>query len=291
MNLLMERRSSSPIWPTRTRKREKQKIRDNKNSGQSELRLVGAPQSELRQSKHFLLFRDVPSKFIWKPLLQDVVGPSLCNKIVKGVLAKININYPEMAPWSVLDREPEHPALSLQVYRGGKRQPFHLDSAAEWYLDGVQPWAPLSVIVNMNDGWRTFTPGAPMFGLFNCVRRKTPKQAVTALQKIFEMWESAFREISMVKSRAGQILAFHPGEQFHCGLGSDYKCSLTGHLFTGRVVLFLSCVPHRVLDKVKDLPLFNSESPWGLQRGGITICQVDLFVCRSSGSGFKKRGL
>ncbi len=223
----------------------------------------------------------MPSEFIWRPLLLDVVGPSLYKKLVGGVITKLNINYPEMSPWSVLDKEPGgggHPEksnISLQIYRGSKkRQPMHLDSAVGWYMYDETPWAPLSVLIHMNDGFKTNLAGAPLFGLFDKIRPETPGEFVKSFTQILEMYDTLFGEAPPVVSRAGQILAFHPGEQIHQGLGSDYKCSLTGHLFTGRVMLFLSCVPQRMLAKVANLPLFNSEYPWGLQRGGITVRQV-----------------
>ena len=59
-------------------------------------------------------------------------------------------------------------------------------------------------------------------------------------------------------NRAGQILAFHPGEQVHRGMGYDGRSTHAYRLVS-------------VLRAERDLKLFSSEYAWGLVRKGVTL--------------------
>ena len=201
----------------------------------------------------------------------DALGSELAKVIVDAVMAKVDINHPSMAPYVVSE---EH--LSLQIYRGTKRQPMHLDSGVGWYHDEKgQKWAPLSVVVNLNDAAGTHLPGPPVSGIFDLVRDHSSESGVTKLTTFLKRYEQSYDQERDVENKAGQILSFHPGEQVHCGISTNTRCSLTGGIFVGRIVLFIPVVPGKFKNKAKQCPLFSTEYPWGLQQQGITLNQVE----------------
>ena len=94
------------------------------------------------------------------------------------------------------------------------------------------------------------------------------------MNRILSDQEKVYDRQNVPLNRAGQVLTFHPGEQVHCGVSTNYKCSLTGDVLPERVVMFVDFVPQKFYNKVRNLKLFHSEYPWGLQKGGIQTHQV-----------------
>ena len=80
----------------------------------------------------------------------------------------------------------------------------------------------LSTVTNLNDGVATFFKRVPVFGKFDRVRKvyKETGDAVLAMAEILDFLKEIETNLSPeeVMNRAGQIAAFHPGEQVHCGI-------------------------------------------------------------------------
>lgn len=195
-------------------------------------------------------------------------------RLIDSAIDKITINYPITGGWSLFTDDED---LKLQIYQGAGRQPLHLDASLGWYPDGFgNKWAPLSCVISLNDGPGTFLGGAPVFGQFDLIHKHTVEQSKKAFTNLLDDYEKKFDENLIKISRAGQMLCFHPGEQIHCGVSTDYKCTLSGDIFPDRVVLFLFLVPSRFIKITKKLNLFSSEYPWGLQQNRLPLSQVFL---------------
>jgi hypothetical protein len=232
-----------------------------------------------------LLFVRFSSQFIWRAPFLDVVGIDLYDIVLAEVGRQLDLNYPDQAPWAVLDTErtPKGPRtrIWLQIYREQeKRQPIHFDSGLTWYRNERGPWTGLSVILNVNDGVAPYLAARPVAGVFENVRAaarsgKSAELTAKAVQGLLQTYETAFLD-PKVRNRAGQITAFAPGDQPHAGMGFDGSIDPLNASWTGRVVLYLFFVPESEKAKVEHLPLFSSEYPWGLMHGGVTETQVEF---------------
>ena len=149
-------------------------------------------------------------------------------------------------------------------------------------------WAPLSSIVNINDGAGTYLSGPPLFNffpkLYKKVKRRGVLEGLKTVRKVLSDCEFKYDKKNIKLNRAGQILTFHGGEQVHCGVSTNYKCSFSGDLLSERVVIFLPLVPTKFLQQLRKVELVDTETPWGLQKGGVQECQV-VFVCVETGGG------
>ena len=81
----------------------------------------------------------------------------------------------------------------------------------------------MSTITNLNDGVGTYVHGDPVFGVFEIALKKSNDTAaglhvLSHLRKCEQNVGSVFPD-----NHAGQILAFHPGEQVHRGMGYDER--------------------------------------------------------------------
>lgn len=222
----------------------------------------------------------VASTFTWRPKLEDVVGNLKYRQILSYVRAQVDLHYPTHAPWCVMEKEKMDGKIItrvfLQIYRESGKQPMHLDNGLGWYDSPQGRWGALSLIVNINDGAATHIAPKPLTGVFANVRRQGKDRAASsakAVQKILTQYETAFPPTGR-RNRAGQMLAFHPGEQIHCGVGFDNSVDPVNPDFVGRVVLYLFLVPKSVAKTIWELSLFSAEFPWGLMRGGVKTLQV-----------------
>jgi len=77
------------------------------------------------------------------------------------------------------------------------------------------------------------------------------------------------------KSRSGQCLAFHAGEQAHAGTSWDGIPDHDEPKFKARVVAYFFAVPNSEKERVSRLSLFSTETPWGLLKPGIRDYQVE----------------
>ena len=91
----------------------------------------------------------------------------------------------------------------------------------------------------MNDGVGTYVFGNPVAGIFEKVRQ-IPDDHDAAQHVMNHLRDcEAKAQFDAPRNRAGHILAFHPGEQVHCGIGHDgVEDPLTPGM-NMRVMLFL----------------------------------------------------
>ena len=131
----------------------------------------------------------------------------------------------------------------------------------------------MSTITNLNDGVGTYVHGDPVFGVFETALKKSDDTAaglhvLSHLRKCEQNVGSVFHGPD---NHAGQILAFHPGEQVHRGMGYDGRVDPLTPGLRMRIVLFLCFVPKRYFNHVWSLKLFSSEYAWGFMRKGVTL--------------------
>jgi hypothetical protein len=201
-------------------------------------------------------------------------------ELLRGVLDTIDKHYGKHAPWAVLGQ----PVVTVYGSSGFGCEPAQLDSGVEWYTDvsNGETWAPLSVIVNCNDGYGTLFASRPV-QVFHEVRadiRSGPQKGVTGPQrglarinKVLSVFDLNLNKSHAKLNRAGQMVAFHPAEHVHCGVnGGGYTCSLTQ--YSSPVVLSLSLVPAKFLEEVRTFDLFTRDKPWCFNQ--VDINQVYL---------------
>ena len=215
-----------------------------------------------------ILNRNTKSEFCWRPVFHEAAGYEFYNLILDSLRKLVDIHYPELQPWEILDHDPSNfdfTPIHLQIYRGDKRQPIHFDNGLPWFVDSEtgNKWSALALVLSMNDGYATYQHGGPLDGVFESARDTDPDHVVTTLNNMLAGFENNFDESQLQLNRAGQLLGFHPGELAHCGVGSrGYICSLTK--FIGRMVMFVTAVPLKFSVSVRTLILFGTERPWGL---------------------------
>lgn len=218
----------------------------------------------------------MPSDIIWREPLRALVGEELYNTIVSSVESGLNTTYPLHAPWKILHYENAgkgqvQDRVSLQITRVSKDQPVHWDTAAPWFEDERGRWAPLSVILHFNDGLSTHLASEPI-SLTKMVQThlqdENPDVVAVKLTKLLEWLDEKRKRHS--RSRAGQCLAFHAGEQPHSGRGWDGVQDPIKKGWVGRVVAYFFAVPKTVEKKTWDLQVLNPEFPIGLMRAGVS---------------------
>ena len=77
--------------------------------------------------------------------------------------------------------------------------------------------------------------------------------------------------VTRTDNRAGQIVAFHPGEQVHCGMGYDGRADPLVKNLKMRIMLFLCFIPIKYYHKLWNLSMFQSEYAWGLMKSGVSF--------------------
>jgi len=190
--------------------------------------------------------------------------------VLAAVLATVNENYPESAPWCILEKDSadqksgHNTPLQLAIYNGTGRQPLHFDNGLSWYTNEAgKKWSALSLVLSCNDGYGTYIHGPPVAGIFDFLYRSSPELGAKAVDQILKTYENKFDFALTKTNRAGQLIGFHPGEQVHCGVGANkYQCTLTK--YDGRIVLYMQAVPQKFHARVCNLELFSAEEPWGL---------------------------
>lgn len=224
---------------------------------------------------------DGESEFIWREQFEPLVGEDVYNEVVEAVEGGLDNAYKSQAPWEVLRVE-----LNKNGYLGrdwlqitkevGKRQPTHWDTACPWFKNHRGHWAPLSIVLHINDGLSTYLPGPPanVFTEAEAAFRKGVKPSVLArgLNGVLEKYDTCDALVplqDMQRSRAGQCLAFHAGHQPHAGMGWDGVKDPVTPAMCGRVVSYFFAIPRRHKN-LWTFPLFNPETPWGLMKESIT---------------------
>lgn len=212
--------------------------------------------------------------------MEDVLDFEDVLVFVGRVEHALDLHYPNQAPWNVIMNEylPNRPLrtrLYFQVSRPiGSRQPIHWDTGVPWMTNHNGKWAPLSVVVHINDGLSTYV-STPPADVFSVLREKynqgvKPETLAESLESVLQRMETHSvppKDLSRhKKSRAGQVLAFHAGEQAHAGTSWDGEDEVLHRSWHGRVVVYLFAVPESEKEAVWTLPLFNPEIPWGLMR-------------------------
>jgi hypothetical protein len=182
-----------------------------------------------KSNEFFDVMANDESNFIWRPLFAKICGDTLVKKMVEAIRRRVDLFYPEQAPWKCLTWEllpngKKIDRIFLQINMREGRQPLHFDAGLGWYQDqSGQYWSLLSTITHMNDGVGPFFCQKPFYGVFEKVRQimentgnalQAGKHVLTLLQKL----EHGVKPTE-VMGRAGQIYSFHPGEQVHCGMG------------------------------------------------------------------------
>ena len=132
--------------------------------------------------------------------------------------------------------------------------------------------SPLSTIINLNDGVGTYVSGDPVSGVFeNLLKIPDPLAAGKSVLNYLKQCEAKSpNPLRARRNRAGQILAFHPGEQVHAGMGCNGdEDPLVPNLHC-RIMLFLCFIPARFHARAWKLKLFESEYAWGLMKAGVS---------------------
>ena len=219
-------------------------------------------------------------------------------EVCTAVECGLNEAYPSQRPWIVIQQEytcgQYQPRDWLQITRRPERQPCHWDTSSPWFKNEKGHWAALSVILHINDGLSTFLPGQPV-KVFEEMREtalemcnqnpaklstKNHVRCVNSLLGILDACDTMDKGVPMShrqRSRAGQCLAFHAGEQAHAGMGWDGLKDPCTPEWIGRVVSYFFALPKSEADRVWANPIFNPEFPWGLMREGITNRMVFTF--------------
>lgn len=230
------------------------------------------------------------------------MGEDIYNEVVKHVEAGLNTAYSSQAPWQICHDEytgnGRYRARDwLQITRDTtKRQPCHWDTSTPWFKNKRGHWAPLSIVLHINDGLSTFLPGPPadMFGKMrytaqnftnftffrytaeNCFPHKVLASSLLNTLKDYDKVDMKVDPAQRQRSRAGQCLAFHSGEQAHAGMGWDGLEDPVTPTWSGRVISYFFAVPASEYDFVLKGSLFNPELPWGLMMNGLTEKMVFL---------------
>ena len=160
-------------------------------------------------------------------MFQNAVGDALAQKTIDAITQEMDANYPQMAPWeNIVWEQDEKGGLIhrnyLQIVKDNTCQPAHFDGGPIWFADEHgNLWSPMSTITNLHDGVGTYVHGDPVFGVFETALKKKDDTAaglhvLSHLRKCEQTVGSVFHGPD---NHAGQILAFHPGEQVHRGMG------------------------------------------------------------------------
>ena len=221
--------------------------------------------------KKKIFFSDEP-RFIWR-VPDNVIHEADMNKLVDAITREIDHGYPDHAPWKCLRKDKDgHTRLFFQVYKHAGVQPVHLDSGLGWYkMKGKsKPYSGIAVCFAANDGPSTQIYKEPFQSLFEAIARmasKNPKNAKKFFEEqlpIYDKWMDEHYGCDpsgWIRSRAGQMLCFHPGEQIHRGVGWDGEPDPLHENFEGRIVLFLEFWPEETFEEAKDLNLVSQKSP------------------------------
>ena len=161
----------------------------------------------------------------------------------------------------------------LQITRSGKRQPLHFDGGPLWYADENEKlWSPLSTIISLNDGVGTNVSGIQSVEFSKIYSKNSDPLAAgkSVLNYLKQCDAKSPNPLRARRNRAGQILAFHPGEQVHAGMGfNGDEDPLVPNLHC-RIMLFLCFIPARFHARAWKLKLFESEYAWGLMKAGVS---------------------
>lgn len=211
------------------------------------------------------------STFIWREPVASLIGSKKRQELIQIVEAALNTYYPEQAPWKIFTEELTEKGAKDRIYvqvtqEVGKRQPVHWDTAAPWFGNCRGSWAPLSIVLHVNDGLTTSLPGMPLplLGLAadNLFHGKTAKYLAEGYESVLQSLEEVAHREPPSMSRQGQCLAFHAGEQPHAGMSWDGKTvDPRFPTFLARAVVYFFAVPEAMYETVRDLELFNSEFP------------------------------
>jgi len=177
------------------------------------------------------------------------------------------------------DKGQSQSATYAQVVKTDKRQPFHLDASALWYkMPDGRVWAPLSVVLHLNDGPATVLgpPPSPLFKELLDQKSMDPQVLADNLVTVFQQVEEKFVDARSSRNKAGHCLAFHAGEQIHAGAGHDKRPDPVFPSWNGRVVAYFFAHPMEITLTSANKALLCHETPWGLMREGITKSQVVL---------------
>ena len=93
-----------------------------------------------------------------------------------------------------------------------------------WFADeNNNLWNPMSTITNLNDGVGTFLCGNPVHDVFEKALKKSDDTAagLHVLSHLRRGEQTVGPVFFGPDNHAGRILAFHPGEQVHRGMGYD----------------------------------------------------------------------
>ncbi len=235
---------------------------------------------------------------MWRQPFIELMGPAVYDEVCSAVERGLNATYSSQAPWSVIKSEyiPDQggqeerfkPRDWLQITREvGKRQPCHWDTSVPWFENDRGHWAPLSIVLHINDGLSTFLPGEPS-DTFSLMRKlaeskKTLGHCTILAQNLvrlldnYDRMDKGVQLTSRQRSRAGQCLAFHAGHQAHAGMGWYAEPDPCTPTWCGRVVSYMFAMPKSEVRKLWTNPICNPEYPWGLMREGITP-QMVLFI-------------
>lgn len=220
---------------------------------------------------------------IWTEPLRKLLGDKMYDDLTSVVENALDKAYPTHHPWKILHTKRVSPTNEiqdrnyLQITRTMTFQPLHWDTATSWYKDSRGIWGPLSVILHINDGPTTHLTSTPC-RLHEMISKSlksgiSPKKIAKSLVSTLEIFENKMEVNWDHRSRAGQCLAFHAGEQIHSDMGWDGEYSILDN-FPGRVVACFLAVPKSVSHLVEHSSLFNPESPYGLMMEGITAKMV-----------------
>jgi hypothetical protein len=209
----------------------------------------------------------VSSDWLWRPAFSEVCMPWLCALIIGAITAAVNVAYP-CKKWVALSTEfyqgQRQTRNYLQINTKPGTQPLHFDSGARWYKDEHgNMWAPLSTITNINDGAATFLTPQPVHGVFAEVEKKARAKdfqgAATFVQDLLTQLSVKHQPFRTMPNRAGQVVAFHPGDQPHAGMGFDGPVEGGLNDFVGRIMLYLFFVPEEYSKEIIDHELFSAE--------------------------------
>lgn len=236
----------------------------------------------------------LPSLEIWRQRFKDLVGEDIYLEVTRAVEEGLDRAYPSQAPWDIIHYEYKYKWRYLrrdwlQVTKEiGPRQPTHWDTSCPWFENARGHWAPLSVVLHLNDGLSTYLPGPPV-DCFTEMRERykaglTPDFLAKALVKLLDKYDVTDHNLThRPRSRAGQCLAFHSGQQVHAGMGWDGVVDPVNPDMCGRVVSYFFALP-RLHQNLWRLPFFNPEEPWGLMGPGVTTRMVFLLCSLFLGS-------
>lgn len=213
------------------------------------------------------------SKFIWREPVVNLIGSLRRQDLIEAMQDTLDNQYREQAPWTIFTEEVTRDGLKDRIYaqvtkKVGQMQPVHWDTAVPWFYNNKGPWAPLSIVLHVNDGLTTCLPAAPDPILQripdNLELGDHPETLADAAQSVLTMLDKTAKSMPTKMSRSTQCLAFHAGEQPHAGMSWDGAPDRLFPKWQGRVVVYFFAVPREHFELVKDFELFNSEYPYGL---------------------------